>query len=1514
TPAQYIHNYNDSTLDYFDFSGRDSEERLSRWGEETCRKPFQFLDGRLFYFALIKINEKESGYYLNLHQIVADGGTTSVVMSEINRIYRALSTGTQSDTGEAPKPSYIRYLADAEDYLKSPRASLDRDFWYEKIFPLPEEWTLSTKLYDSTKIKTRTLESSFPEDISIAMLEFCKKHNATVYKLIFSTLALYISRLACLDDLFIGSVTHGRFSKSHRDMTGDFINFLPIRVKIDETMDFPGFIREEVSTGIFQSLRHHKYPFPVLAAEIRENTGADIRYLLDINLVEDQVLKEKEFSLQRFYPGEDPIPLSIHINPNKRERFDNIELGWIYQVERFSETDIARIHQGMTNILANLFSNPTATLAELEPFSEKEKEEILRELVDNRVSINGTRIDTDEIESCLLKLDFIEQAALVVRKEPPGGKDLCAFIVSPQRQVESALKESLAGCFPSCPIPGYFVQLEEIPCIADGTVDKKLLKKIATTAGQKEFDTPRNKLEELLLEIWQDVLGSKTIGINDNFFMIGGDSIRTIQIASRLNKIGYKVEMQDIFRNPTISKLAPYLKKKERIAGQSQVHGAIPLTPVQSAFFAEVKTQPSHYNQSVMFSSRERLDEEGLQIVFSQLQEHHDALRMTYKKVEGKIIQTCHKVESYPLSLQVYDFRNGNADTDEGEQIEARANEIQASIDLEKGPLMKPALFRLESGDRLLIALHHLVIDAVSWRILFEDIETLYRRFKENTDTPLPLKTDSFKLWSEKLSLYADSEEFLKDKKYWRHLEASMEAGPISQIEPDTNESSNFVKDTLQLSFSLNKADTARLLTKVNKAFNTELNDILLTALAMGMKKACGLDRVLITLEGHGRERILDDIDISRTVGWFTTAFPVLLDCSHITAEASPGMLSRQIKEIKETLRRIPGKGIGYGILKYLTSEENKKDINFSTRPGILFNYLGQFGNEIQQMSFEIAKESAGHSLSMDGERQFELDVSGMIADKQLVMNIGYNGKRFRADTIRKMLDCFREELVAIISFCSAREETELTPGDLTYKELPIEVLDRLNTEYPVEDIYTLTPMQEGMLFHSLYDDSSAAYCIQSSYRLNGKWHIDVLEKTLKELVQRYAILRTAFVHNHFERPLQVVLKERQPDFLYEDLQDTDGENACKAEYVREYKEKDRERVFVPGKDVLMRMAVFRTAPMEYELIWSLHHILMDGWCIGILISEFLEIYNSFLENRDYRLPGVIPYRNYIEWLEKQDKLSSKNFWKKYLAGYDTLASIPKKNTNAADEQTFDNRNVDCTLDSEATDKLNRLAAEKQVTVNLIMQAVWGLILGNYSGKKDVVFGSVVSGRPSEIDGVESIVGLFINTIPVRVNYTETAQFSQLLESIKENAITSEPHHYYPLANIQSDSILKRNLLDHILVFENFPVAADMLKGKTNGNKDEATLGIAGGDSDVFTNYEFYITIVPGEQLGIRLKYNAVVYDRELIERIKDHFYDLLARVIADDDIVLEEFKLLSAEARQVALEDFNDDLEDEFD
>ncbi|PAE74503.1 surfactin synthetase [Bacillus velezensis] len=430
-----------------------------------------------------------------------------------------------------------------------------------------------------------------------------------------------------------------------------------------------------------------------------------------------------------------------------------------------------------------------------------------------------------------------------------------------------------------------------------------------------------------------------------------------------------------------------------------------------------------------MLHAKDGFDPEITEKTLHVLTVHHDALRMIYREQKPYY----RGLEDASVELSVFEL-NGPAE-DHEDRIEREADRLQSSISLETGHLLKAGLFRAEDGDHLLLAIHHLVVDGVSWRILLEDFTSVYTQLKQGNEPALPPKTHSFAEFAERIKDYANTKAFLKEADYWRELE---EKEVCTQLPKDRQSGDQRMRHTRTVSFSLTPEQTEQLTTNVHEAYHTEMNDILLTALGLALKEWTGEDTIGVHLEGHGREDILDGLNITRTVGWFTSMYPMILEMKHADD------LSYQLKQMKEDIRHIPNKGVGYGILRYVTAPEHKENLSFEIDPDISFNYLGQFNEMSDSGLFTRSGMPSGQSLSPDTEKPNALDIVGFIENGQMTMTFAYHSLEFHEKTIQSFSDSFKGHLLKIIDHCLAQDGPELTPSDLGDDDLTLDELDKL--------------------------------------------------------------------------------------------------------------------------------------------------------------------------------------------------------------------------------------------------------------------------------------------------------------------------------------------------------------------------------------------------------------------------------------------------------------------------------------
>jgi amino acid adenylation domain-containing protein/non-ribosomal peptide synthase protein (TIGR01720 family) len=668
--------------------------------------------------------------------------------------------------------------------------------------------------------------------------------------------------------------------------------------------------------------------------------------------------------------------------------------------------------------------------------------------IDHQVKIHGFRIELGEVESLLRQHPAIRETIVLAREDKPGNKRLVAYFVPNQENTSPAppalfsdLRNFLKEKLPDYMVPSAFVRLKALPLTPNGKVDRRALPAPESVRPELEgiFVAPRNLIEETIARIWAQVLELAQVGIYDNFFELGGDSIVSIQITARANQAGLQVTPKQLFEYPTVAGLAAVVGTTPTIQSEQEpVTGSLPLTPIQHWFFEQKLRDPHHWNQALLLEVRQAIVPSLLERAVQQLQSHHDALRLRFIPKESgwqQVNAGIDEAEAVPFSCTDL---SGLPTAEQETALEATAAELQASLNLVKGPLMRVALFNLGDNqpNRLLLVIHHLAVDGVSWRILLEDLQQAYQQLSQSETVQLPLKKTSFKRWSEFLWEYAHSAQLKQERDYW--VRASGQS--ISRLPVDNPGGANTVVLARSVLVSLSVEETSALLHEVPAAYRTQINDVLLTALVQTFTQWTKDHSLLVDLEGHGREAITNDIDLSRTVGWFTTIFPVLLSLEGIF---QPG---EALKAIKEQLRDVPNRGIGYGVLRYL-SEDKSVTAPLQTLPQaeVRFNYLGQFDQVLSESSlFKLVNQTPGTSRSPRGNRRYLLDINGFVFGGQLQLEWMYSEQIHQRATIEQLAQGFVKALRSLITHCQSPEAGGYTPSDFQKANLSQKDLEQL--------------------------------------------------------------------------------------------------------------------------------------------------------------------------------------------------------------------------------------------------------------------------------------------------------------------------------------------------------------------------------------------------------------------------------------------------------------------------------------
>ncbi|MCW3467114.1 non-ribosomal peptide synthase/polyketide synthase [Chitinophaga nivalis] len=1107
--------------------------------------------------------------------------------------------------------------------------------------------------------------------------------------------------------------------------------------------------------------------------------------------------------------------------------------------------------------------------------------------VDDQVKIRGYRIELGEIESVLQQSGLVKQGVVLAKADANGHKRLVGYVAVTDRFDQALVETTLKARLPEYMVPAIWVVLDIIPLTANGKVNRNALPEPdMVELSDTAYAAPRNATEVLLANIWQDVLGVKRVGIHDNFFKLGGDSIITIQVVSRVKREGYNLQARDIFAYQTISRLSEVLRSRKEAGGiqgeQAELAGVAGLLPIQQWFFEQTPVQ-DHFNQSVLLTIDKKIPELLLTDVLHTLQTQHDTLRFRYQLTDGNWEQLYTAQYSQPEMVDL------SAAKDLAAELTAHSKAYQESLDIQEGSLFRAVLFRTPdtaTHNRLLLVIHHLAVDAVSWRILLEDLSRLLEDRLKGVRTGLGVKGSSYRQWHAALAAYGQNPAVLAQQSYWASVAQADFRLPADR---STTEPAR-LKDTGHYTTALDAAHTRQLLQEVPAAYHTEINDILLTALARVLSARSGQTKVVIGLEGHGREEISREVDISRTVGWFTNLYPVLLNTRD---NDSVGDL---IKSIKEQLREIPDKGLGYGVLKYI----NRIPALQGAQPwDLVFNYLGQLDGVTQNSELiAVATESAGRDVSEDYILRERITVNSLVQGGVLSLHWSYSSLHFDAATIEAIADSYRQELEALIAHCvlQGQQAPLFTPSDygltgiVPYRQLDQFLYGPNQLSEKVTAIYRLSGLQEGMLFHGLYDDHAAAY-IEQFVCTVSEVDTALLQQSWEHVLSSHSILRSGFDYEALRIPVQYVYRQVTLPFEVLDYRQQS------ADALQAFLRRDSATGFDYQQPPLMRITLLQTAADRYQMVWTFHHLLLDGWSIPVLIGELLEAYESLAAGATLVLETEDRYEDYIRYIDARDKAAEEAYWRGYMKGLDAGSLLPF--IPAAADRTKGigaYSDVLLSLDTTLTEQVQTYAQQQGITVNTLMQGVWSWILHKYTGATNVVYGVTVSGRNGALAGVEQRVGLYINTLPLHAQFNQGQEdIAAWLMALQQDQIRSREYEYTPLNVVQRWTNTAGELFDSLLVYENYPVSEVVKSAQWKLKIGEVAV-------HEHTNYPLNIIIAAAQQITIQFSYNTTLLEATYVEKLAAHFENILQQITIAGVATLDQLSLLTTAEQEELL------------
>lgn len=921
------------------------------------------------------------------------------------------------------------------------------------------------------------------------------------------------------------------------------------------------------------------------------------------------------------------------------------------------------------------------------------------------------------------------------------------------------------------------------------------------------------------------------------------------------------------------------------------INGPTPLTPVQQRFLSQGLANPHHWNQTLLLEVSYPFEPGLVERAVEHLVLHHDVLRLRFS-FEETTWSACYVAEERQRIFHhenLFETPDAALDT----AIAQRVEHWQRRIDLFNGPMIRAVWFDLGQGRgaRLLIVIHHLAMDIASWRILLDDLVFIHNQLAGGRAVALPAKTTSYRQWAIRLQDCAGTLSAASGAPLWLQSQENAEAAFPVDHEGGTNTEADAFVHTVKLSERLTRA----LIQDSGAAYRTSTQELLLIAVVKGISDWSGLPHLQVEVEAHSRDNgPFRDLDFTRTVGRFTTSYPVSFDFD----PTSP--TDCLIKELKEQFRRQAARGFDYTVWRWL-GEGREKD--HSMGAPILFNYLGHLDLGTDAHAYFRQCDLAPGIITRAplNRRAHELAINAAVSRGSLQLSWTYSKARYSGSTITRLSDAVIRALEALISHCLEPDVAGLTPSDFPLAKLSAEELDRL--PYPprnIEDVYPLGPMQEGMLFYFLLYPGSGIYHMLDRYEIDGDVDIEAFRAAWQEVLDRHPILRTSFLWKDYS-PHQCVQKQVALPFDYQDW--------------RELPEHEQERRFESlietelktGFDFtvapLMRIRLVRFADRRYRFIRSHHHILMDAWCKSPVLLEFRANYEAKVKGEPFPpREAAILYRDYIAWLERQNREVAENFWRQYLAGFSEPTPLVVDKPVPADARgTSQVRDLVTLLSEEDTRALHSLSQRYQLTPNSFLQAAWALMLAHYSGSKEVLFGVTVAGRPTELPGVETALGLFINSLPLRVEVKRDQPALEFLHSLLYHNLELRQYEYMPLVRIQALSELPKGqaLFQHLFVFENAPVDPTL-----RGSKD--VLNIVDDQHRTHSNYPVNAVLVPGHRFHLQISYDVNRLEAAAAERMLGHFKTLLESLIHRPEAPLGSLAMLTECERSMTLEQWN--------
>ncbi|WP_194813355.1 non-ribosomal peptide synthase/polyketide synthase [Nocardia sp. XZ_19_385] len=1132
---------------------------------------------------------------------------------------------------------------------------------------------------------------------------------------------------------------------------------------------------------------------------------------------------------------------------------------------------------------------------------------------DDQVKIRGYRVEPGEVETVLAQHPSVSQAVIVVGEQATGGNQLIGYVVADAAGLEGAQVRAFAAeRLPEFMVPAVVMVIESIPLTVNGKLDRAALPE-PEFAASASYRAPRTDQERVLATVFAEVLGLDRVGVDDSFFELGGDSIRSIQVVSRARTLGVEISPREMFEHRTAAGLAaaarcggvadPVLAE---LAGGGT--GWMPLLPV-ARFVRGLGAGFDRFTQSMLLDLPVGIDRAGLVATLSAVLDRHDVLRARLIDDERGPGLDVAPAGAIDVEQLLYRVETASSD-DPNAEVAAAAGRLAPAA----GVMVQFVWFDAgpTRAGRLSIVAHHLVIDGVSWRILLPDLALAWQAVSAGSAPVLAESGTSVRRWAHGLVERASAPPVVEQLPWWR---AVLDApDPIVGARP-LDPAVDLMGTVHRVGVQIPAGETEALLTMLPGLFHGGVEDGLLAALTAAVARwrdgqGVHEDSVLVRLEGHGREEsAVAGADLSSTLGWFTSVYPVRLSAEGTEWDQlcaggpAAGVL---FKSVKEQLRAVPDKGFGFGLLRYLNPDTAGELQPFSTGQ-IGFNYLGRFTStdllpqRLQGAGWTPA-EGVGANAAPDPDMPVmsALDVTAIVVDtgEGPVLQASFtapSGVLEKAET-EKLAELWRSAVLGLAAYATASDAGGLTPSDVPLVRLDQGEIEVLERRYPrLVDVWPLTSMQSGLMFHQVLADSGLdAYHMQVVFGLSGRVDPDRLRAAGQVLLDRYPNLRAGFVAGPRGELIQVVLDGVELPWRVADLRELN--EAERGAALERLLIEDRNAHFDMAVPPLLRLTLVLTAADRSELVLTSHHVLLDGWSLPLIVRDLLQLYGS---GDAAVLPQAPDYKTFLKWLRAQDSRAGVQAWVEELDGIHEPTLLAGE-TGSAEGAGIER--IEVPLDADAAVLVSKRAGELGITANTVVQGAWGILLCALTGRRDVVVGATVSGRPPAIADIDSMVGLFINTVPVRVRFGPQDTLAEVLTGLQARQVALLDHHHVGLSDVHRAMGLNA-LFDTLIGFESYPVdqAGIGAAATTSG------ISIADLRSDAPTHYPLTIFAAANPTLQLRFEYRTDAFDRPTAEAMAERLARVLRQVVADPDIPVGSIDLLGAEERESVLHRWND-------